>query len=410
MTENSKICQILKTIRESIDSPCTNAYVIEKFKELYPDIKIKRDGDLAIFNYDIGADFTNPVIQEARGIIIDLYRFDVVCWAFRKFGKYDELYADSIDWSSAIVQEKIDGSIIKLWYNDIMDRWMWSTNSTIYAEDANYNQETGETFMDIIMKTDEYDSILQSIDGITIDNCDGNVLVGNITYIFELTSPDNKVVIPYDRYRMRLIGARNNRTGVEYRASIKGVDNPSTYDLHSLKDCIEYCSKMNLNNDGVVDKIHGEGFVVVDKYFNRIKIKSPEYMMMHGMVSGDKKSRVCLIDLLYHDKLNITAMCHEFPEMAHILCYYKYQMEELLYETYSMIDVARRLNNILPSRKDVALRIKDKRTSMFGFAAINNPNMNAKEIINDFFNRGKIINLIPEYDGASFRDCFQDLP
>ena len=35
-------------------------------------IKVKKEGDYAIFNYGITCDFYNPVVQESRGIIIDL--------------------------------------------------------------------------------------------------------------------------------------------------------------------------------------------------------------------------------------------------------------------------------------------------------------------------------------------------
>ena len=103
-------------------------------------------------------------------------------------------------------------------------------------------------------------------------------------------------------------------------------------------------------------------------------------------------------------------ICQEFPNVAHIVCYYKYQVEELLYEATAMIDIARKLNNIFADRKEVAVRIKDKRASMFGFAAINNPKLDAKEIIADFYNRGKLLNQVPEFNSNLFNDCFRDLP
>ena len=90
----------------------------ERLKRDY-DLRIKRDGEYAVFNYEINADFYDPIVQEARGIILDTERYEVVCWPFRKFGNYSEGYADRIDWSSARVLEKIDGSIIKLWYDKI---------------------------------------------------------------------------------------------------------------------------------------------------------------------------------------------------------------------------------------------------------------------------------------------------
>ena len=42
----------------------------------------------AIFNYGIECDFSDPIVQEARGIIINIDTLEVVCWPFRKFGNY----------------------------------------------------------------------------------------------------------------------------------------------------------------------------------------------------------------------------------------------------------------------------------------------------------------------------------
>ena len=52
-------------------------------------IKIKKEGDLAIFNYGFESRFSEPLVQEARGIILDHTRCEVVCWPFRKFGNYN---------------------------------------------------------------------------------------------------------------------------------------------------------------------------------------------------------------------------------------------------------------------------------------------------------------------------------
>lgn len=91
----------------------------ENWRELLDEmgIGIKEEYPFAIFNYTIGCDFSSPIVQEARGIIIDLENLDVACWPFRKFGNYNESYADKIDWATAMVQEKVDGSIVKLWWN-----------------------------------------------------------------------------------------------------------------------------------------------------------------------------------------------------------------------------------------------------------------------------------------------------
>ena len=39
---------------------------------------IKKDGSLALFKYSLECDFADPVVQEARGIIIDTEKCEVV--------------------------------------------------------------------------------------------------------------------------------------------------------------------------------------------------------------------------------------------------------------------------------------------------------------------------------------------
>ena len=193
------------------------------FRDNHPDIKVKIELPLAIFNYGIEADFTNPVVQEARGIIINLDTLDVVCWPFRKFGRYDEPYADTIDWSTARVQEKIDGSIIKLWFNELTGEWQFSSNSMFRAEDAMIDQTTGRNLMDLIQKTPEYNGF----DAERGSFFHEKELDKNTTYILELTSPENRVVVPYNNYHLRHTGTRDNTTGEEYRGYI-GLSVPIT--------------------------------------------------------------------------------------------------------------------------------------------------------------------------------------
>lgn len=144
MTKASYICNFIK------EHP-------DNWRELLAEKQIKVKDDpvlpLSIFNYEDLADFSDPVVQEARGIIINTETLDVTAWPFRKFGNSHESYADPIDWNSARVQEKIDGSIVKLWHL-IGDQWMLSSNSCINASDVKLN--FGYTALDLIEETDEF--------------------------------------------------------------------------------------------------------------------------------------------------------------------------------------------------------------------------------------------------------------
>lgn len=73
-------------------------------------LKISRDGDYIMFKYNqLSSDFTIPLVREARGIIFRESDWECVSHAFNKFGNWGENYCPNIDWSTASVQEKVDG-------------------------------------------------------------------------------------------------------------------------------------------------------------------------------------------------------------------------------------------------------------------------------------------------------------
>ena len=109
MTKQSKICNFIAR------------HIIDWEDQLtLLGIKTKRSGDYAIFNYEVMADFSNPLVQEARGIILDISDVSdpsVVCWPFRKFGKeraYEILSSDDFNFDSFIksVPEHIADAVI----------------------------------------------------------------------------------------------------------------------------------------------------------------------------------------------------------------------------------------------------------------------------------------------------------
>ena len=194
MKNNSYICELIST----------NNNWQEVMESL--NVKVKFKGDLAIFNYNVEVDFSNPLVQESRGIIINVISAEVVCWPFRKFGNWQESYVDTIDWSTARVQEKIDGSIIKLYYYD--GAWRWATNGMIDAVEADC-MYSSKNFLDVIKSASNYGMI------------DFDSLNKDYTYIFELVSPDTKVVIDYGYTKLFHLGTRNNKNGEEYIVEVE---------------------------------------------------------------------------------------------------------------------------------------------------------------------------------------------
>ena len=145
--------------------------------------------NLRIFKYNqCGSDFTIPEVQEARGIIINIETLEVVCWPFRKFANFGESYADDIDWATARVTEKIDGSIMKLWYNKPVERWELSSNSCFNAY-----KEMASCIGSCVTSSVSFGKLFET----AAVNLDKSILDKDKTYIFELCSPDNVVVVQH---------------------------------------------------------------------------------------------------------------------------------------------------------------------------------------------------------------------
>lgn len=258
-------------------------------------IKIKYDNNYIIFNYGVNADFSNPVVKECRGIILSSGNFQVLCRGFDKFGNYGESYADTIDWSTARVQEKVDGSIMKVWFYD--DKWHVSTNGTIdaYSNIGSFCS-SGKSYGQLF---DE---------GAEDAGLDYSKLDPAYTYIFELVSPEAPIVIHYPKTTIYHTGTRHNDTGLEVNADI-GVKKPKEYHLNSLDECIE-AAKM-INNDTTLDSIHDEGYVVVDKNWHRIKIKSPDYLKSHYFLMYNNPTDARVISIIRSGE--VSEVCAYFP-------------------------------------------------------------------------------------------------
>lgn len=303
MNQNSFICRFISQ-NQDWETKLPNQY----------GVSVRREGNLALFKYTIGCDFVDLVVQEARGIIIDVDALEVVCWPFRKFGNYNESYADQIDWSSACVQEKVDGSIIKLWFDQEKNGWQFSTNGTIRAEEASVGEDSRITFADIICSAVNYADIPFT------------ELDRNKTYIFELVSPVTQIVVPYKVTMLYHIGTRHNITGIETEEDI-GIRKPARYPLHSLTECIQAVKKLN-NGRKELSEVKQEGFVVVDGNWNRVKIKSPDYLAAH-YISNIRMTKGNVISLLREKHMGVAELCEMNPSAAAIIKYYDYRMTEL---------------------------------------------------------------------------------
>ena len=309
-------------------------------------LQIKESEDCILLKYNqIESDFYNEIVRECRGLIIDK-ELNPVCIPFFKFGNYGEGYAPELDWSTTRVQEKIDGSLIKVW--NYKEEWKVSTNGTVDA----YNCDIGQ--VDALMLNCPYKTFGELFDKAKEDaNLDFNKLNPNYTYMFELVSPHNKVVVPYENIEIYHIGTRDNTTLEELDIDI-GIKKPKQFPLTTLEQCIETASKLTYNH---------EGYVAVDKNWNRVKIKSPAYVAVHHIKNNGDVNIASIIELIRTNETE--EFLTYFPEYENIVNLIKRKIEKILSSiTKGLSEVE---HQEFATQKDFALAVKDREYSNFYF-------------------------------------------
>ena len=235
--------------------------------------------NLYLLKYDqVKTDFAYPAAQEARGIIFEKGTNRVVCYPFAKFFNAGEKHAAEIDWSTASVQHKYDGSIIKLYWlaaaaataaattdGEPKGQWMVATNGTTDARNAPADEQRGTTFYDLFKDAEK----TAHLDYARLDT--------DCTYMFELMHPDQLIVVRYKTPRLIHIGTRNNKTFRESYESI-GVEQAETFPLRTLSECRDAAARLGPSQ---------EGFVVCDASWRRVKIKGSVYLKLHHTLTGN---------------------------------------------------------------------------------------------------------------------------
>lgn len=248
-------------------------------------LKYQRYNNYILFKYNqIESDFSNPIVKEARGIISrDGWWEYPVCRAFDKFFNIGETNAEILDWSTVQVTQKIDGSLIKVWFNNT---WHISTNGMIDAYKACYSDVESCNFRDLFKEALENNNI-------TFEELTSEMEPG-FTYMFELVSPKTRVVIPYDKTDLYYLGLRDNYSNAEMpfysvNFSLKiptKVKKPAVYSLHSVTECLKAAQNLPWNE---------EGYVACDINCNRVKIKSPQYVLAHYVRNNNNVTNETLV-------------------------------------------------------------------------------------------------------------------
>ena len=323
--------------------------------------------NLIMFKYNqIDSDFNVKLVRECRGLILDEDTLEPVSVPFFKFGNVGESYCPEIDWSTARCGEKVDGSLVKI--VNVGDNLLISTNGTILASNAPIADQIGckyQTFGDIVANV--LDDVLEKSGWNKKLQEEGLCALWEegYTYMFELCSPWTRVVVPHKENKLYFLGKRNNTTFEETYFTDDSIfsklfDTPKVYPLKSIDECIAATKEMPWDE---------EGYVVCDSNFNRVKVKSPAYVAVHGLKGNGVLSYTRAIELVRANE--IEEICAYFEEFRPALEECKSRFWKLVKDTEDAWNRYIEVDKSLPTRKDKAIWItKNFKISGIAFAML----------------------------------------
>lgn len=299
-------------------------------------IKTARHGkydNLVLLKYDmVNCDMSDPAVQQCRGVILDQDQgFKIVSFPYTKFFNHGDHLAHEINWDTARVFEKLDGSIMTLYYYD----GAWQVQSNGMPDAAGNVGFSDQTFADLFWETWR--------------NLGYKFPLAKIAcFMFEMMTPYNRVVVRHKTSRLVLHGGRwleSNYSEVRLGAigtKALGWEVVDTFPLDTLDEVVMASQQ--------VKGIEQEGYVVCDHRFNRLKIKSKDYVRLHHLVSGMSYRRLLEIVQIGDGE----EFLGYFPEYAK-----EYNEVEIAYEeAHKSAFQLFYDNNHLESQKDFAMAVK----------------------------------------------------
>jgi hypothetical protein len=242
-----------------------------------------RDLTKVSLNYDqLSAKSGDLLSEQCRGMVIrtksvahegmPVGDIDVLAWPLCRFYNHGDPAACVIDMSSPDVRvyEKLDGTMIALYWDPACSEWCCATRSVPEA-DIPFANITGTemTFCTLFKRAFASVTVMTGMSY-------SDIMSKDYTYIFELTSPYNRIVVDYTEMGVTLLGMRHTLLGHE--VDIKNasdvlpfVPRPKSWSINNIDDIIKFV------NDA--DPMKLEGAVVVDGLFRRIKVKGRAYVL-----------------------------------------------------------------------------------------------------------------------------------
>ena len=266
-------------------------------------VKYKIEGHKVVLNYNqLEARDGDLLAGECRGLILrrttkgpvqedEFFDAEVLAFAFPRFYNLGQHGAAKLDEKTIQIEEKLDGTLTLLYWDDVTERWCVSTRS---MPEANLEiQGFDFTFRDLFEKAlrEQYNTNIETLEM-------HDQIRKGWTYAFELTSPYNRIVVKYPKTELTLLCARSPE--LEDRTAdapnLEFFKRPKHYDLSSVEEIVKYVNEQ--------EPTEQEGVILVDKDFNRVKIKSLSYCMFNRLRDKVGSSYRNCLTLCLEDKVD----------------------------------------------------------------------------------------------------------
>lgn len=250
----------------------------------------------------------------------------------------------------------VHNSLMKVWYRDC--EWHLSTNGNINAFKAPVS-DLGYSYGDVFNRALGRD--FRQL---------GQLLDPEYTYMFELTSPDTQLVVPYPD-GVWYLSRRHTQTGVEQfdRPNLPGVKLPKEFHMDKFEDVLAVVQAMPKEEEGVV---------INDADSNRIKVKSPEYLMASHLANNKMVSNRNLVVYMQEGKIDdFLAYCPQYTSRVEGI------QERIRAKCAELDDVWGRYqaSASLPRKEFAELIAGEKKCKPYLFAKLEHPELTSEEYI-----------------------------
>lgn len=248
------------------------------------------------------SDFKSPIVRQTRGTVVEFKngKAKVICGPYTKFFNWDDPNSalKDIDWDSARVWEKVDGQLIKMFKYSGRDYWC-TNGGTGLNTPLDYQTDEIKDYGDL-MKAAIEKADPSAVIGISRGIVNGyeNVTDFSVkadwmdkipdgwTLMFELTSPQNRIIVKYNDIKLWFHGARDPEGNEHFPEEVIEM-----FGLpFGMPKAFKGVAGIDAAFDNYLKNMNGydmEGLVICDKNFNRIKVKCDSYLNLKFVRDND---------------------------------------------------------------------------------------------------------------------------